>query len=53
MLESYVVPNFLQKEILRDNYRNENVVALLKAIDSNKKISKNFHKMIANVLDGE
>jgi hypothetical protein len=52
MLQTYLFPGILDKNILLDNYDNRDVIALLTRIKKNSKVSKASREMIESVLEG-
>lgn len=53
MLKQAILPNFLQKRIIPENYDDPHVIALLNDIKNHQMVSGEFKKEIANVLSGK
>ena len=52
-LRQSIVPNFLEIRIIPKNYANPDVISLLKSIENERKISKEFKKEIEDILSGK
>jgi hypothetical protein len=53
MLQQAIVPNFLQKRIIPENYSDPNVIGLLRNITSNKSVSTDFKMLIGDIQSGK
>jgi hypothetical protein len=52
MLEQAILPNFLEKRIISENYRDSNVMALLQNVMQIQNISTEFKNSLNRVVDG-
>jgi hypothetical protein len=53
ILSWVISPNFSNRYLIVKNYRNSNVIALLKSIKDESKVSNEFTKSIENILSGK